>query len=161
MFIIWLSWIHFSKFCQVYQYFQITWLIILKNKCKIYNGHIYQRGTSDPNIIEILFYSPKNVTFKTVICQHTIIEQYWMYSTLSTLNNKKITAMFYVHLFLKAMYMEKQSEENELFKLPQQKAWQSKFWSCRKPLHHTQNRLSIRSEEETSAEIDHSDCDRD
>lgn len=27
-----------------------------------------------------------------------------MYSTLPTLNNKKITAMFYVHLFLKAMY---------------------------------------------------------
>lgn len=27
-----------------------------------------------------------------------------MYSTLATLNNKKITAMFYVHLFLEAMY---------------------------------------------------------
>lgn len=30
-----------------------------------------------------------------------------MYSALPTLNNKKITAMFYVHLFLKAMYRKK------------------------------------------------------
>lgn len=31
-----------------------------------------------------------------------------MYSTLPTLNNKKITAMFYVHLFLKAMYRKRE-----------------------------------------------------
>lgn len=30
-----------------------------------------------------------------------------MYSSLPTLNNKKITAMFYVHLFLNAMYRKK------------------------------------------------------
>lgn len=31
-----------------------------------------------------------------------------MYSTRPTLNNKKITAMFYVHLFLKAMYRKRE-----------------------------------------------------
>lgn len=41
-----------------------------------------------------------------------------MYSTLPTLNNKKITAMFYVHLFLKAMYRktERKKKENQLSK---------------------------------------------
>lgn len=33
-----------------------------------------------------------------------------MYSTLLTLNNKKITAMFYVHLILKGMYRKKTSK---------------------------------------------------
>lgn len=33
-----------------------------------------------------------------------------MYSSLPTLNNKKITAMFYVHLFLNAMYRKKQKK---------------------------------------------------
>ncbi len=36
-----------------------------------------------------------------------------MYSTFPTLNNKKITAMFYVHLFLKAMYKERK-KKNQL-----------------------------------------------
>lgn len=36
-----------------------------------------------------------------------------MYSTLPTLNNKKITAMFYVHLFLKAMYRKKKRKKQK------------------------------------------------
>lgn len=54
-----------------------------------------------------------------------------MYSTLPTLNNKKITAMFYVHLFLKAMY--RKEEINVVFpKSAAAYAWQFEVLKLRK-----------------------------
>lgn len=62
-----------------------------------------------------IHFIPKKFNFQNCqFCQHTIVEQYWMYSTLPTLNNKKITAMFYVHLFLKAMYRKTERKKRKI-----------------------------------------------
>lgn len=67
-----------------------------------------------------------------------------MYSTLPTLNNKKITAMFYVHLFLKAMY--RKEEINVVFpKSAAAYAWQFEVLKLRKAV---ASYVSRRSEEE-------------
>lgn len=49
--------------------------------------------------------TPTYPNFQT--CQFVNIQSKNNIESLPTLNNKKITAMFYVHLFLKAMYIKK------------------------------------------------------
>lgn len=78
------------------------------------------KHTKPQNLHQHVNFIPKKFELsKLSICQQTILEQYWMYSTLPTLNNKKITAMFYVHFFSGGYVQWKKRER---------KTWTLYFW---------------------------------
>lgn len=109
----------------------------------LYPLHPYQITTSTYDR-HIHFIPKKCFTFKTVNLSTYNHRTILMYSTLPTLNNKKITAMFYVHLFLKAMYRKttgktKQNKNwlciSRMCRMCRRTLSSWKYWSCRKLLH--------------------------